>query len=138
MDAADRILELVREALAATPDVAVYDGKVPPVEKRPQRFAVVYVPPGVREAGTVGGQTDRLSISWQVTSLATADNPAAIEYIAWQARNTATRVRDYLVARKVTPAGSRITNTLFTVQGQDDQLVTTQAAGVVAQYEALA
>lgn len=135
MDAADRILELVREAV---PNLTVYDGKAPPVGERPGRFVVVYIPPGTREAGNVGGVADRRRLSWQVTSLATADDPAKINDIAWQARWAATRIRDHLVKSRVTPAGSLIGNVLSTVQGQDDQLVTTQAVGIVDQYEALA
>lgn len=134
MDPAEAILALVR---AAVPDLTVFDGKVPPVAQRPGRFLVVYMPPGVREAGNAGDRADRVRISWQVTSLATADDPTKLKDIAWQARWAAARVRDHLVANRLTPAGSKVRHTLSSRQGDDDQLVTTQAFGVVDQYEAL-
>lgn len=135
MDTADRILELVREAV---PSLTVYDGKVPPVSQRPGRFVVVYIPPGVREAGNVAAVADRQRVSWQVTSLATGDDPAKINDLAWQARWAARRIRDHLVASRLHPAGSKVRHTLSSRQGDDDQLVTTQAVGMVDQYEALA
>lgn len=122
----------------AVPSLTVYDGKVPVVGRRPGRFVVVYIPTGTREAGNVGGVADRRRLSWQVTSLATADDPAKVADIAWQARWAATRIRDHLITSRVAPAGSLIDNVLSTVQGSDDQLVTTQAVGIVDQYECLA
>ncbi|MFK5691281.1 hypothetical protein ACI3EY_16610 [Ornithinimicrobium sp. LYQ92] len=135
MDAADRVLTLVREAV---PTLTVFDSKVPSVDQRPSRFVVVYIPPGLREAGNVGGVADRRRVTWQVTSLATGDDPGKINDLAWQARWAATKIRDHLVANRITPSGSLIGHTLSTRQGDDDQLVTTQAVGMVDQYEALA
>lgn len=135
MDAADRIIELVREAV---PTLTVYDGKVPPVAARPGRFVVVYLAPGVRERGNVGGRADRQRLSWQTSSMATADDPAKVQDIAWQARWASRRIRDYLIERRVHPAGSLIEHEMNTAQGTDDQLVTTVAVGIVDQFSALA
>lgn len=135
MDAVERILTLVREAV---PSLEVYDDKAPPAAQRPSRFVVVYLSPGVREKGNIGGRADRQRLSWQVTSMATSDDAAKVGDVAWQARWAARRIRDYLVTQRLHPAGSLIDHVLSTRQGDNDQLVTTQAVGMVDQYEALA
>lgn len=135
MEPAEAILALVREAV---PTLEVFDGKPPPVAERPQRFVVVYLAPGVLEAGNVADRADRVRISWQVTVIATADDPRQLKDVAWQARWGAGRIRDHFVTSRLHPAGSKIRHTLSSRRGDDDQLVTTQAAAVVDQYEALA
>lgn len=135
MDTAERVLELVREAV---PTRTVFDNKLPPVEMRPQEFLVVYVTPGLREAGNIGEVADRQEVTWQVTSIATSDDPRQVNDLSWQARWAAERVRDHLVASRLVPSGSHIRHTLSTTQGDNDQLVTTQAAAVVDHYQARA
>lgn len=131
----ERVLELVREAV---PNRTVFDNKLPPVDLRPPQFLVVYLSSGTREAGNIGEVADRQELTWQVTSIATSDDPRQVADLSWQARWASQRVRDYLVARRLTPSGSYIRHTLSTTQGDNDQLVTTQAAAVVDHYEARA
>ena len=135
-DLAERVLDLIREAMADQGDVGIYDGKLPAVASRPKRMVLVHVPPGRRESGTVGGQADRRHLPWQVTCISTAKDPQGLPHAAWEARWMAARIRDHLVTRRLAPNGSLIRHTLSARSGEADLTVSSQAAEIYDQYEA--
>lgn len=106
IDLADRIVELVREAV---PGVTVFDGDVPPADAaRPDRYVVLWVPAGVREGRSVGPTHDRTRFHFRVTCAAYGDTIAEREHLAWQARWMASRIRDHLTRNRLTVGGTLI------------------------------
>lgn len=75
-------------------DLLVFDGAVPPTP--PLRYAVIYIDPGTLHALAVCGESDDVTVRWQITSVAPD---------AQQARWIAESSRDGIVDRRPTVDG---------------------------------
>lgn len=67
MTVPDAVIAMIR---AAVPAVAVYDGIVPRGVTPPERYAIVYIDDGTREALAACNRSDSATFRWQVTSVA--------------------------------------------------------------------
>ncbi len=89
MIAADAILTAVRNVVPV--DVKVYDAIVTGVP--PVRYAVLYIPGGLRMASGMDAVSDAIYLEFQVTTVASSDNAS---YSAATCRWLANTIRDGL------------------------------------------
>ena len=96
--AADVVLATLRAGVPG--GATIYDSLVPGVPTA--RYVVAYIPAGWREASTITGVSEDISLSFQTTSVASDANPV---YAAAYCRWLQTAVRDLLTDLVITADG---------------------------------
>jgi hypothetical protein len=121
---------VVAASQASVPGVVVYDGLVPATPA--DRYAVVYVDNGTLRALAVCGESDTITVRWQITSVAPDRQRAA-----W----IATRIRDTTVDTRPVAAGwgcGQITHVYSQPPQRDEAVQERPVVYAVDQYELLA